>query len=402
MDIYLARQPIFDRQMAVYGYELLYRSDHKNSCTEHNGEKATAAVMINSFMNMEIDTIARNKRAFINFSKPLIDQGAALLIPGARLIVEITGDVAPDENTIAACSALKEQGYLLTLDDFSLNSKSLALLELVDFLKVDYHKSTLKEQQNIFHLNKNKRKKMIAKKIENSEDYQKAVELGYDYFQGFYFCEPEILNGKEIPTFKLHHMQLLKEIHKTDIDFEKLEMLIKQDVSLSYKLLKYINSMEFALPLPIQNIRQALTLLGQKKIIKWASVVSLRSISHDQPGELLITAAIRGHFCEKLALQTIYKSRSEDLFLVGLFSLLDAFLKRPMEEILKELPLAPDINNALMGKASELSPILQLVLAYERGDWHQVDRLKNKLKLNKSILLEGYFSALKKTDLLAG
>ncbi len=400
MDIYLARQPIFDRQLAVYGYELLYRSDQENSCTENNGEMATAVVMVNSFMNMGIDTIARNKRAFINFSKPLIDQGAALLMPGARLVVEVTADVVPDENTIAACFALKEQGYLLALDDFSLSSKSLVLLELADFLKVDFYETTPEGQRHVFDLIKNDRKKMIAKTIENSEDYQKAVELGYDYFQGFYFCEPEILKGKDIPVFKLHHMQLLKEIHNTDIDFAKLEMLIKQDVSLSYKLLKYINSVEFSLRWPIQNIRQALTLLGQKRIIKWASVVSLRSISHGQPNELLVTAAIRAHFCEKLALQTVYKSRSDDLFLVGLFSLLETFLKRPMEEILKELPLAPDINDALLGKESAVSPILQLVLAYERGDWDQMDRLKKELKLNQAILLEGYFYALKKTDLL--
>lgn len=402
MDFYVARQPIFDRQQAVYGYELLYRSNLINCCTEQNGEKATAAVMVNSFMNMGLDTVVRNKKAFINFSKPLIDQGAALLMPAARLVVEITGDVVADENTIAACTALKEQGYLLALDDFSLNSKSLALLELADILKVDFQKTTLEDQRLIFDYIKPKRKKMITKKIENREDYQKAFELGYDYFQGFYFCEPEVLNGKDIPTFKLHHIHLLKEIHKTDIDFEKLEMLIKQDVSLSYKLLKYINSVEFERYLPIQNIRQALTLLGQKKMIKWASLVALRSISYDQPNEQLITAASRAHFCENLALQTVHKSRSEDLFLVGLFSLLDTFLKRPMEEILKELPLAPDISDALLGKDSTISPILKLVLAYESTEWQKVEVLKKELNINSDILLKEYFAALKSADFIAG
>lgn len=402
MDFYIARQPIFDRQMAVYGYELLYRSDLNNSCTEQNGEKATAAVMINSFMNMGIDTIARNKKAFINFSKPLIDQGAALLMPGSRLVVEITGEVEPDESTIAACTALKEQGYLLALDDFSLKSKSLDLLELTDILKVDYHKTSQEEQKLIIDLSKNKHKKIIAKKIENREKYQEAFDLGYDYFQGFYFCEPEILNGKDIPTFRLHHMQLLNEIHKREIDFERLEMLIKQDVSLSYKLLKYINSVQFELRLPIQSIRQALTLLGQKNMIKWASLVALRSISHDQPSELLVTSAIRAHFCENLALQTRHKSRSEDLFLVGLFSLLDAFLKRPMEEILKELPLAPDINDTLLGKESSILPILKLTLAYESTDWQQVESLKKELNISSNILLNEYLVALKNADLIAG
>ncbi len=401
MNIYIARQPIFDRQKDIYGYELLYRCDQENSCTENNGEKATAAVMVNTFMNMGIDTVVRNKRAFINFSKQLIDQGAALLMPSTRLVVEISGDVKPDDITIESCSALKEQGYILALDDFSLNSKLMALLRMVDILKVDFRKTTLEDQLHIFDLVKNDRKKMIAKKIETSEDYQKAVELGYDYFQGFFFSKPEMLNGTDIPVVKLHHLQLLKEIHKTDIDFERLEMLIRQDVSLSYKLLKYINSMEFELRFPIQNIRQALTLLGQKKMIKWASIVALHSVSCNQPSELIRTALVRAHYCESLALQTDYKSRSEDFFLAGLFSLLDVFLKRPMKEILKELPLAPDITAALLGEESDLSLILKLVVAYEHTDWHQVALLKKQLSINTAILSGNYFASLEKADLIA-
>jgi len=402
MIIYVARQPIFDRQLKVYGYELLYRSDMNNQCPGNDTEQRTAAVTVDSFMSIGIDAITRGKRAFVNFSKPLLNQGAALLMPSALLVVEVDEDVVPDQYTIAACAALKELGYLLVLNNITLQSKAMPLLEMANMVSLDFRDKSPEDQQTIIDYLEPYRKKILAKKIETPVEYRRARDLGYNYFQGHFFCQPEVFESKDIPAVKLHYMQLLQEIYKIEVDFDRLEKLIKQDVSLTYKLLKFINSMEFQILLPVRSIRQALTLLGQKNIIKWASLVTLRSMGLNKPNELIVTAMARARFCEELALQTDLKKSSDDLFLIGLFSLLDVFLGRTMENILNELPLTSQIKDVLLGKTNDISDIFYLVLAYERADWNQVDLIGNKLKLAKKTILKSYLIALKQTDLVSG
>jgi c-di-GMP-related signal transduction protein len=367
--IYLARQPIFDRRQKVIAYELLYRTSEENINLETDGNLATSEVISSSFLNIGLDKITRGKKAFINFTKALLDDDTAFLLPKELVAIEITEETIPDEQTLKNCTLLQKKGYTLILDDFNMRSSCMSLLDLVEIVKVDFQNTLPDERQEIVSFLKDKKKSLLAEKVETVKDYGDAMASAFDYFQGYFFCEPSIVVGREIPSTKMQNLRLLHEIYKPDMDFDQVEALIKQDPSLSYKLLRFINSIAFPVRFPIRSIRQAIALLGQQEMVKWASLVALRNVGYDKPDELIVTAVSRAKFCESMAKVTDLRERSADLFLTGLFSLLDTFLDQSMEEAIAELPLADEIKGALLGESGSFKSILDLVLLYERGAW---------------------------------
>lgn len=369
MKIYLARQPIFDRRQKVIAYELLYRTSEENINLETDGNLATSEVISSSFLNIGLDKITRGKKAFINFTKALLDDDTAFLLPKELVAIEITEETIPDEQTLKNCTLLQKKGYTLILDDFNMRSSCMSLLDLVEIVKVDFQNTLPDERQEIVSFLKDKKKSLLAEKVETVKDYGDAMASAFDYFQGYFFCEPSIVVGREIPSTKMQNLRLLHEIYKPDMDFDQVEALIKQDPSLSYKLLRFINSIAFPVRFPIRSIRQAIALLGQQEMVKWASLVALRNVGYDKPDELIVTAVSRAKFCESMAKVTDLRERSADLFLTGLFSLLDTFLDQSMEEAIAELPLADEIKGALLGESGSFKSILDLVLLYERGAW---------------------------------
>jgi c-di-GMP-related signal transduction protein len=367
--IYLARQPIFDRRQKVIAYELLYRTSEENINLESDGNLATSEVISSSFLNIGLDKITRGKKAFINFTKRLLDDETAFLLPKDLVAIEITEETEPDEKTLQNCTLLHKKGYTLILDDFNMRSNCMSLLDLVEIVKVDFQNTLPNEREEIVSFLKGKKKRLLAEKVETVQDYGDAMASDFDYFQGYFFCEPSIVVGREIPSTKMQNLRLLQEIYKPEMDFDHVEALIKQDPSLSYKLLRFINSIAFPVRFPIRSIRQAIALLGQQEMVKWASLVALRNVGYDKPDELIVTAVSRAKFCESMAKATDLRDRSADLFLTGLFSLLDTFLDQPMEDAIAELPLADEIKEALLGKSGVFKNILDLVLLYERGLW---------------------------------
>ncbi len=400
MNIYLARQPIFNQRLKVIGYELLYRSGLDNRCLEADGEKATASVIVNSLITIGLDSVTRGKKAFINFSKQLLDQGSAQLFPSSQLVVEVLGNVVVDQQTLKACLKIKEQGYLLALDDFRLTANNLPLLQYADIVKIDFLATEQSEQAELIKFSRQYNKEILAKKVETLEAYNRACGLGYTYYQGYFFCRPEIVADKSIPELHFHHVKLLQEIHRPDVDFDCLEKLIRNDVALSYKLLKFINTMKFSVRLPVNSIRQAMAMLGQQQMLKWATVITLQSIGTNKPNELVVTALLRARFCENLARKLNLHENCDDLFLTGLFSLLDVFFDRPLDIILDELPLAVLVKEALLGRSNEISDIYRLVLAYEKAQWDDVSKLRLLLGLEENDLLNAYLEAIKETELV--
>jgi len=401
LNIYVARQPIFDRQQKVYAYEILYRSSEENYNFASNGDLATSDVIVNSFLAIGLDKLTRGKKAFINFSKHLLDNETAFLLPRDLVSIEITKDIENDQETINACKKLKQKGYTIALDDYTHHAGCKNVINISELIKVDYQETGVGEREKIVEYFKGSKKKLIAERVETVQDYGEAMASGYDFFQGYFFCEPTIVIGKEIQSTKLQNLRLLQEIYKTDMDFDQVEMLIKQDPSLSYKLLRFINSIAFPVRFPIRSIRQAITLLGQKEMIKWASLVALRNVSYDKPDELIVTAVSRAKFCESMAAATDFSERSADLFLTGLFSLLDTFLDQPMETILKELPLADEIKSALQGESGPFKEILDLVLLYEQGAWDKAFAIASeKYSLDEVEVMSYYLESLELADMV--
>ncbi len=399
MNVYLARQPIFDRKQKVVAYELLYRTGEVNYNLEQDGTLATSEVLSNALLNIGLDKISRGNRLYINFTKELLIDQTAYLLPKEQFIIEITENTVPDRQMIEACQQLYKEGYTLALDDFNLDSMCKELLDFVDVVKIDFQASDAAERIRIETFLKKGRVKLLAEKVETAPDFKTAMTDGYDLFQGYYFCEPVVITGKSISSTKMQSMRLMQEIYKPDMDVDQIETIIKQDPSLSYKLLRFINSPAFPLRFPINSIRQAIALLGQKELIKWVSLVALRNAGYDKPDELIIAAITRAKFCESVAQATRFKSKSADLFLTGLFSLLDTFLDQPMEDILVDLPLAEEIKQALLGQEGDYKHILDLILFYEKGNWNKAFELAaTNFNLDDMFTMNCYLESMELAD----
>lgn len=400
MDIFLARQPIFDWKQDVFAYELLYRSSTENVYTGVNGDQASSEVISNSFLLFGLENLTGGKKAFINFTRKLLEDEVATLLPKESVVVEILENVEPDEQLLSACLQLKKLGFLLALDDFSYDPRFDPFIDLVDFIKVDFLQTNPAEREALIHRTTQKKIKFLAEKIETMNDFHHALKLGYSYFQGFFFSKPNIVSGKDITSFKHTYLQLLQEISKADMDFDQVEEIIKRDVALSYKLLRFINSAAFSFRREIGSIKQALVLLGQKEILKWVSLITLKSICKNKPDELVIFAVIRGRFCELIASRIGLKSRSSDFFLMGIFSLIDAFLDQPLANILIQLPIARDIKEALLGKEGIIRDVYEMATSYEKGDWEKTVRLGKKFNLKEKEIVDIYRNSLNFPNLI--
>jgi len=401
LEIFVARQPIFDRKENVYAYELLFRKGTQNYFEGMDGDRATSDVIANSFLTIGMETLTGGRLAFINFTTTLLKNKTALMLPKNIVAIEILENVEPDQEMISACRELKESGYLLVLDDFVFEEKFLPLIELADIIKIDFLLTKGEERVNIVKRLGTRKIKFLAEKVETREDFNQAIQAGYSLFQGYYFCKPFIVAGRNIPPFKLNTLHLLQEINNPEVDFETIEGIIKGDVSLSYNLLKFINSSFFGLKIEINSIKHASVLLGLAEMRKWASIVALQTLGQDKPDELIVNSLVRATFGEALALKTPLRQEAANVFLMGMFSLMDAFLDCPLTDVLEELPLTSEIKQALLGKTSQFNPIYNLVKAYEKADWETFSSFAQRAGLDESGISLLYFQALSKANQLS-
>ena len=383
-NIFVARQPIFKRNKEVFAYELLFRSGLTNYFDPlQSGEEATSKVITNSFLLIGIATITEGKKAFINFSEEMLLQGYPSLFPKEIAVVEVLETVGATPEVVQACEKLVGAGYVLALDDFLYEDRFLPLIKLAKIIKFDIRQMSLAELERQAKIVSRYDVKLLAEKIETFEEFEATKKLGFDLFQGYFFSRPHIMEGRDIPGSKLHYLQVLKVIQDEDYDFAELSKFVSRDVSLAYKLLKYANSAYFARRQKLDSIEMAVAMLGQLTLRKWLSLMMLSYLADDKPSELLSLAAFRGSFCELIADQLLGRRKEAGMFhTVGMFSLLPAMLDKAMADILPELALPEDIQEALLSAAATpLSRTLRLVMAYERGDWENTATLAEKLKV---------------------
>jgi c-di-GMP-related signal transduction protein len=394
---FVARQPIFDGNKKIFGYELLFRHGLENFFDETlDKDFASSKVLFDSFFLFDLNQLTRGKRAFLNFTERVLLSEVVNAFPKDSIIIELLENIEPTPEIIAVCKTLKSKGYLLALDDFQYHPRFLPLLQLADIIKVDFLTTPEADRRHIIQQGGEK-KIYLAEKVETLEEYRRAKEMGYTYFQGYYFSKPVIVAGKEIPSHKLNLVRILKEIHQVDMDFNQLGKIIQRDVSLSYKLLRFINSASFGFYNEIHSIRHALNLLGVLEFKKWISLVLLSQMGDDKPNELMINSLIRAKFCEFTAESIGYREKKSDFFLMGLFSLIDAFLDRPMAEILQELPISPDVKLAIQNPEHQGIPnqVLHLIRNYEKSQWDTVSQLAMRLKIAEPEVLAHYLASIK-------
>jgi c-di-GMP-related signal transduction protein len=400
MDVFIARQPIFDAKQRVYGYELLYRSDMENVYSEADGEKASLFVIGNTLLVIGSQQISQGKRVFINFTRKLLLDGAATYLPKKIGVIEILEDVEPDDEMIEAIKVIRSQGYILALDDFVLRGNEYSpFLKLVDIIKVDLRQTDERERKAIAQRFPSAgRVKLLAEKTETREEFANVLKMGYSYFQGCFFCEPVILARRNISGQKMHYLHILKELGADNPNFNAINKIIEHNPSFAYKLLKYVNSAFFGLRTEVSSIMHALKLLGEEEIRKWVSLAILMELGNDQPQELLRLCLLRARFGENLASKAGYKEQKSEFFFMGLFSCMDVLLGRPMEEILEDLPIRTSIKEALLGKTNLFKTVLDLVISYEKANWMDFLPLASRLGIEQSEVPQVYSNAIHWAD----
>ena len=362
---------------------------------------ASLQVITNSLLSIGVETLLAGARAFVNFPEPLLTDERALSLPPSITVIEILENVKAGPEVIAACRDLRARGYALALDDFPQQTDYAELASLVDIIKVDFRATSAAEQEAIVHQYLPRGVRLLAEKVETQEEFRRAWKFGYHYFQGYFFARPVVVSRREIPGFKLNYLRLLAEIHQPEVEFKDLESLIQSDVSLASKLLRYVNSAVFGWITPVQSIRQALALLGEQEIRNWASLAALSTLTVDKPDELMRVALLRARFCELLAPWEGLAYRKADLFLTGLFSLLDAMLDRPLAEILAEMRLTGAIAETLLGTSQPGHPmalVYRLVREYESGNWEAFTATADQLHVPVEIIPELYLNAVAWSD----
>jgi len=394
VDIFVARQPIFDRRRAVVAYELLFRSSLDNAFGRNDPSRASLQMMDTTLLGFGLDALLGDKPGFFNASRNVLVEEHWAVLPAARTVIEVLESVEPDEEVAAACQAARAAGYRLALDDFVFRPEYERLLPFADYIKVDFLQTQGEERRELVRRFGPRGIRMLAEKVETYADFHAGLEGGYEFFQGYFFCKPEMVTGKDVSAVKSNLLRLIQEVNRPEVDFDRLEALVKADVALSVRLLRYLHSAGFGWRHDIATIGQALRVLGERATRKWASLVALTLIGEDKPQELVTTSLVRAQFCEELGLESAPHQTRVDLFLTGLLATLDALLDRPLAQVLEQMSISEDIHHALLGGDNLLGDTLALAVSYDRADWDRVGSLAGRIGYPERALPEAYRRAL--------
>jgi EAL and modified HD-GYP domain-containing signal transduction protein len=383
--VLVSRQPIYREDMAELGYELLFRNSEKDQASFSDGDQATAEVIINTFMDIGLDAMVGPRMAFINFDRNLILGNYCDCLPRDRVVLELLERGTPDTPLIRKLQALRTAGYTIALDDFSVKESSKPLLEVATFVKVDIAANDWAAVEHSLAVARKHSAQLIAKKVETREQFNTCKVLGFNYFQGYFFCRPQLVEGRRLPVNRLATVRLITKLNNPSVSLKELEQAIGQDVSLTYKLLRYINSAAQSLSKPVSSIGHAIMLVGQQQIRTWASLI-LFSKFDDKPRDVVVTGAIRAKMCEYLS-PAVGLANPDRSFLVGLLSVLDAVVNQPLEQIVPSLPLDDEIAEALLGCKGKLGGVLRCVLEYEKRNWREAQAAVN---LSDDVIRDAY------------
>ena len=366
-EVLMARQPIFDRQLNVVAYELLYRNDFNGSATFLDGDQATSDVILNAYTGAGADVLARELPVFVNFTHRILVEQKIPELLRSRVVIEVLEDVEIDIPLINALTRLKDEGFRLALDDFVYQDKYLPLLDIVDIVKLDVLHLSRQELTEHIRLLKPYSVSLLAEKVENQSQLFECMDLGCKLFQGYFLQKPSIVAGKKVGSDVAAVLQLIAELNNPEITPTEVETLIVRDSTLTYKLLRILNSAEFSLVKKIVSIREAVCLLGQDQLLKWASLIALCSNSEKSP-ELTLLLLSRGRMCELLA-ESMDVRNASSYFLVGLLSGIHAVLDIEKEQLLELLSLDQEVKAAIGSMAGAMGATLKSVVAYEQGEW---------------------------------
>ncbi|WP_214783644.1 HDOD domain-containing protein [Exiguobacterium sp. S3] len=395
MKVYVARQPIFDQQLRVCGYELLYRRSENNIFENVDDSLATADVIHNAYLVFNFRELTEGTRAFINFPQTLIEGEVPSLLPRQSLVVEVLEHVEPTEKVLQSLRSLRRQGYTIALDDFVFEEKYRPLIGLADIIKIDYQATPVDQQQKLIDA-LGHRVEFLAEKIETPAEYEIAKRLGYKMFQGYFFSRPIVVHGAEVHPLPHTLIEMLKELDRPEPSFRRISSQIERSVDLSYKMLRTVNTVYQKGRRTIESIEQAVARIGLDELKRWSYLMLLREMQTSESKELIKQSVIRGKMMELIADDILTDVLPFDAFITGIFSSLDVILDEAMQTLIAELPVAPPVKAALLGEQNGLRKLLEDVIAYEQltiplhntdSDWSQyyVEAIRWSRSLDESI-----------------
>jgi EAL and modified HD-GYP domain-containing signal transduction protein len=387
---YVARQPILDLRGRVHGYELLFRAGPE-AVFRGDGDFATRTMLDNSVL-FGMDKLTSGLPAFVNCTAESLTERLVDILPPSMTVLEILETVDPTPQVIVACRKLKETGFRLALDDFIWSPKWAPLVELADYVKVDFMQLNAAAREQLQKRLKGAAVALIAEKVETQEEYKQACKEGFTYFQGYYFCRPVLLKGRRVPANRLFHIRIMELLQHQPMDLKQIGDLVKRDASLAYRLLRLVNSPICAIRQEVRSIEAALVAVGEDAFRRIATVAIASELNANRPPEILRMAFVRGRFCE-LAARLCALDPTEQ-YLLGMFSLLPAMLEISMVELAPNLPLREKIREALVGVLSRDSSLLMWADRYEHGDWMRCDAIAQSYSLNQETLVRCFEEAV--------
>ena len=365
---FVGRQPIFQANLDVFGYELLFRNGNQSYADVDDGDAATANVLMSSFADIGLDTLVGSKQAFVNLTRNLIVDGNLSCLPPDRLVLEVLEDVPVDKPTIHAVTELRESGFTIALDDFVFRKDLIPLIELADIVKVEFPAIEREDlAQHVTQIRSYGDVKLLAEKVETQGDFEFCNELEFDLFQGYFFCKPQVVSEKTMQSNVAAIIRVVDELRKPNVSVAQAERILQTDANLCYRLLRFVNSATAATTQKVESVKQAVILMGIDRIRSLASMMLLSSVDDSKPRELIKVAMIRAKMCELLA-QAAAESDADRFYTLGLFSVLDALLDQPMETVVDKLPLSTEMKGALVQRSGRLGEVLSTVTDYEQGN----------------------------------
>jgi len=399
MYFYAARQPILDKNKNLYAYELLFRDSIDNVFPNIDGDEATSKMVEASRFNMGISEFTSNKPAFINFTLETLAKGYPTMLTTEEVVVEILETVKPGKKLLSLCKDLHSKGYTLALDDYEHQAVWSHFYPYISIIKIDFQQTSIDEIIEIKKvLAPHPHIKLLAEKVETYEEYNQAVELDFEYFQGFFFSKPEMVKTKSLSPSQIAMAELLYETSKTDLNLAAITSVFERDVSLSYKLLRYANSPMFRRRNEISTIKQALVILGSSELKKFIALMFASNANPDKPSELITMSMARAKFCELTAPSLSKTNDTSMAFLTGLLSIIDAILDEELESVLSKLPLAKEVTEPLLTKKGPIAAIIKQLDLIEHAEWDKAILVMEKLGLDKEETIEHYNQALAWAD----
>jgi len=394
VDFFIARQPILNRRKQLYAYELLYRGTDESNLANTDGDRATSSLLSTTFLTEGIEVISGSKPCFVNFSEELLQNNFPRSFSPDKIVVEVLEDVRPTSEVIESCRKLRKDGYRIALDDFIWDKSLIPLVEIAEIIKIDVRLTPLGSIRRTIDQLSGYKVKLLAEKVEFHEEFEKAKDLGFSYFQGYFFSRPKKILIKELVSSKVSLLHLLGEVTRESTTIERLHAIISKDVAISYKLLRFLNSAYFYRRQEVKNVKHAIAYLGEKELRSFLLLMIVSELAREKPGELTRLALVRAKFCELLALKSPLRRSSSALSMMGMFSLIDTMLDASMKDVMEKLPLSAIVKEALVYSTGEFAPFLDAVIAYERNQFSRFETIAVKNGIESSYAPDIYLQAM--------